>query len=85
MEPFSALAVATSIIQFLDFSAKVVSKGNLLRKSATGALAENDEIEGLAVRLQGMAEGLKPSAHTLQLSQTQSDQALQTICDESIR
>lgn len=82
MEPFSALAVATSVVQFLDFSAKVISKGNQLRKSVTGALSENDEIEGLASRLQDLVKELRTSTSS---SQAQGDQALQIIYGHSVK
>ena len=32
MDPFSALAIATSAVQFIDFASKLVSKANEIRK-----------------------------------------------------
>lgn len=45
MEVLAAIGLAANIIQFVDFSGKLISKANEIQKSGTGALAENINIE----------------------------------------
>lgn len=44
MDPMSAISFAATIVQFVDFSSKIVSKGYGLYKSADGALPENEQL-----------------------------------------
>ncbi|KAF2116575.1 hypothetical protein BDV96DRAFT_29310 [Lophiotrema nucula] len=62
MEPLVALGAASSVLQIVDFSCKVLSKGNQFRASFAGVLPENkplkkatEHLYGLIVRLQGQA------------------------------
>lgn len=59
LDPLSALSVAASAIQFIDFSTKIISKGQRLYHSTTGALLENDETETITKRLKDLAQGLQ--------------------------
>ncbi|KAH7234043.1 hypothetical protein B0J15DRAFT_504725 [Fusarium solani] len=62
MEPLSALSVAAGVAQFLDFGYKIAS-GTIERyTSATGALAEHDELESLTARLEALTETLNDSS-----------------------
>lgn len=47
LDPLSALSLAGTIVQFVDFSGKILNKSYELYTSATGSLAVNDEL-GLA-------------------------------------
>ncbi|PVH84734.1 hypothetical protein DL98DRAFT_584281 [Cadophora sp. DSE1049] len=51
MEAFAALGLAAAVIQFVDFSSKLVSKGQQLYHSTDGALLENTEMEEASKRL----------------------------------
>jgi hypothetical protein len=48
MDPLTALSVAGNIIQFVDFSYKLISSSYKLYESASGALVENLELEAIA-------------------------------------
>ncbi|KAL6358933.1 hypothetical protein LRP88_09128 [Fusarium phalaenopsidis] len=62
MEPLSALGIAAAVAQFLDFGCKIAS-GTIERyTSATGALAEHDELESLTTRLEALTETLDDSS-----------------------
>lgn len=50
LDPFTALSVASSVIQIVDFSSKLVSKGEEIRRN--GSLVENDELERVTKDLQ---------------------------------
>ncbi|KAH7395860.1 hypothetical protein BKA64DRAFT_71595 [Cadophora sp. MPI-SDFR-AT-0126] len=71
MEALAALSVAAAVIQFLDFSSKLVSKGQQLHSSTNGALIENTELEEAARRLKGLTEPLQTS---------EGDEAIAAIC-----
>ena len=45
MDPIAALGLAGNIVQFVDFSCKVLQDTKNLYESSTGASAENDVIE----------------------------------------
>jgi len=45
LDPMSALSIAASVIQFVDFSSKLVSKGYHIYHSTDGTLAKNLELE----------------------------------------
>ena len=45
MDPLTGLSVASNIVQFIDFSLRVVSKGCKIYRSIDGTLAENLDLE----------------------------------------
>lgn len=56
MDPLTAVGLAGNILNFVDFSAKVLSRAKHLYESASGATAENDELESLTTNLKSLAE-----------------------------
>lgn len=85
LDPLSALSVAASVVQFLDFSSKIVSKGVQAYKSSDGALIDNAEIEEATQRLAQLSKTLETSMVPGQggvLSDT--DQQLATICKSCV-
>jgi hypothetical protein len=61
MDPLSALSVASSIVQFIEFGNKLVGKGFQIYKSADGALAENVDKEVVVHDLIHLNERLETS------------------------
>jgi hypothetical protein len=82
LDPLSALSVASSLVQFVDFSAKIVSKGHRIFQSKGGSLSENDETETVAKRLRVMVQNLHSSLASTETSG--EEQALGKLCDECI-
>ena len=82
VDPFTALSVAAAVIQFVDFSVSIVSKGRHLYKSPTGSLAEHDEAWITADRLHSMANVLTTSMKAE--FAFGEDEALTTICIECV-
>ncbi|KAJ4185043.1 hypothetical protein NW767_013002 [Fusarium falciforme] len=75
MELLSALSVAAGVTQFLDFGYKIAS-GTIERyTSATGALAEHDELESLTTRLEALTETLDDSSTFWSSSNTGPDES----------
>jgi hypothetical protein len=56
MDPLTAAGIAGNIIDFADFSTKTLSKAKQLYESASGATAENDELESLTSNLKSLVE-----------------------------
>ena len=56
MDPLTAVGLAGNIINFVDFSAKALSRARQLFESASGATEENDELESLTKNLKDFAD-----------------------------
>jgi hypothetical protein len=82
LDPFSALSLAAALFQFIDFTAKIVSKGNHLFQSASGILPENESIESAAIRLRDLAGPLQPQ--TPAVGGYTEDGALKALCGECV-
>lgn len=82
LDPFSALSVATALVQFIDFTARIVSKGHHLSQSTSGILAENESIELATIRLRDLAIPLQPQSPDG--GSNTDDGALKAICKECV-
>ena len=51
MDPLSALGLACNIIQIVDFSARIISRGHELYTSPNGTLQEHDNLKAAAKSL----------------------------------
>ena len=79
LDPLSALGLASNVIQVIDFSWKLVDRGNALYKSSDGASIENREVEMIADDLSRLANRLHTS-----LTETEKS-AMLTAGEESLR
>jgi hypothetical protein len=61
IDPLSALSIAGNVIQFVDFTSKLISKGSQYYKSIDGALLEHTELSAVAQSLQRLNRGLGAS------------------------
>jgi hypothetical protein len=59
MDPLTALSIAGNVVQFLDFTSKLVSKGYRIYTSAEGGLSENEQIQTLTEDMRNIAVRLK--------------------------
>ncbi|KAF8855734.1 hypothetical protein BDZ45DRAFT_746174 [Acephala macrosclerotiorum] len=59
LDPLTALSVATSVIQVVDFSLKIVSKSRDLYRSNGGVLEENGETETVTIRPEDLTSRLQ--------------------------
>ncbi|KAI9734369.1 MAG: hypothetical protein M1834_002475 [Cirrosporium novae-zelandiae] len=48
LDPSSAIGLASAVVQFVDFSTKILSKGRVIYKNGEGALVEHLELEAIA-------------------------------------
>ena len=82
MDPLTALSLASSVIQIVDFSTKLVTKGHKIYKSADGTLSENVDTEMVDQDLNQLTAHLQ---HTLRASNdnaplNQADISLVELC-----
>ncbi|KFX94993.1 hypothetical protein O988_06049 [Pseudogymnoascus sp. VKM F-3808] len=88
MDPLTALSLAGTVVQFVDFGCKLLSEGRQLYKSTSGKLQSNEEIEIITLDLQILLKKLNvsllpsvPGAFTKQ--QAEETKSLQLICDQA--
>ena len=74
MDALTAIGLVGNIIQFVDFSQKLISNSIQLYHSSAGALAENIDIETVTNHLLTLNKKLKADAATV------DDGALQSLC-----
>ena len=85
LDPLTALSVAGNIVQFVDFSIKLVAKGTELYNSADGASIGNAELEVIANDLQELNSRLQPSPpapDTVKTNWTAEDTALHKLTEQ---
>jgi hypothetical protein len=76
LDPLSALSLGSNVIQFVDFTSKLLSKSQRLYKSADGALVENLELEAITENLvhlnKVLTSSLAPRANEGQLHKSRA-------------
>ena len=77
LDPFSALAVACAVIQFLDFSASFLKDVYKIRKSPHQSLAYVQDLENAANSLRQKVEDQKLEQQNSGTPQTHAEKALQ--------
>ncbi|KAF4625350.1 hypothetical protein G7Y89_g12817 [Cudoniella acicularis] len=83
LDPFSALNVATSVVQFVDFGTKLLSGAHQLRISANGQLYEHTLLQTITQSLLEASTSFKnrlaqDNAHSL----SPHEKDLQSLCEE---
>ena len=58
LDPFSALGLASNIVQFVDFSSKLISESRELYRSVSGITIENGEVKEATEELQRLCDRL---------------------------
>lgn len=76
METLAIIGLVGNIVQFVDFSGKLISKSAELYRSSEGALAENSDIETAVNHLVLLTNKLKDA----DAATTTGDSALQSLC-----
>jgi len=84
MDPLTALSVASSVIQFVDFGSKLLSRSRQLYKSKEGVLTENFDVETITKDITTLVKGLKgklPEHRSMSvLKPSEDDEALDELC-----
>jgi hypothetical protein len=58
MDPLSAISLAGSIVQFVQFSCSLISEASQLRKSTTGSSKQHADLEVIAENLRCLSDKL---------------------------
>ena len=85
MDPFTAIGVASNVIQIVDFSTRLVSKGQKIYKSADGTLAENVDTDTVAKDLGLLNRKLQTSFSRASKNGgdlNEDDQSLLHLCEK---
>lgn len=82
MDPLTALSLASNVIQIVDFSTRLVSKGYKIYKSADGTLAENVDAEAVTNSLNMLNAKLQRSVKDSKRGGplSEDDQSLLKLC-----
>ncbi|KAF2491866.1 hypothetical protein BU16DRAFT_542947 [Lophium mytilinum] len=83
MEPFSALAVATGVVTFVEFSSKLISGSRKLYRSTDGRTDEHDDLRHITQTLSAQSQELQRLQATDSTSQQSHD--LRTLCQDAQR
>ena len=87
LEALAALSVASSVVQFVDFSVKIISKGNKYYRSTDGALVENTELVATVETFRRLNDGLTKSLRALgsqARSLSNEEKALQSVAQNCV-
>ena len=78
----AALSVAANLVQFIDFSGKILSEGYRLHKSKRVGPSKNEEIENIALDLQKLHVELQSGEDETGLVPTPNDIQLQRLAGQ---
>lgn len=92
MDPLTALSVAGTIVQFVDFGCSLLSEAHELYRSTNGVLTTNKELELVTVDLRAVVVKLQQSFNSdisghhrpLTIVDQKHQTALKTICDGAV-
>ncbi|TVY75950.1 hypothetical protein LSUE1_G006018 [Lachnellula suecica] len=82
LDPLTAISLAGTIVQFLDFSSKVISKTRQLTKSASGTTEEVLNVEHVTRDLLNLSQNLRDGNPSE--SNHHDDQKLKALCNGCI-
>ena len=78
----TALSVAANVVQFIDFSGKILSEGYRLHKSKRAGPSKNEEIENIALDLQKLYDELQSGEDETGSVPTPNDIQLQRLAGQ---
>ena len=85
LDPLTAISLAGNVVQFVDFSGKIISKTRELIKSPHGLTQDAYDAENVIRDLSSLAEKLKDGVRaTGAVSQTDDEKVLQDLCNGCI-
>ncbi|KAF2801832.1 uncharacterized protein BDZ99DRAFT_552523 [Mytilinidion resinicola] len=82
MEPLSALSLATSVVQFVDFSSKLISGSIEIYKSTSGQLEQHNDLKAVTKSLSRLTAKLEKSDFaTIEQSSTNTEEIV-NLCKD---
>jgi N-terminal domain on NACHT_NTPase and P-loop NTPases len=81
LDPFTAIGLAGNIVQFIDYSSKLITSAYEIYKSSTGSAPDHVHLDGIATRLLELTRSLQePESHPS--SSHERSPALQKLVEE---
>ena len=81
-EAVAALGIAANVVQFLDFSGRILSEGYRLHMSKRGRPSKNKELESIALDLQKLHDELQRPENETYPAPTPNDILLQRLAEQ---
>jgi hypothetical protein len=82
MDPLTAFSLAGTIIQFIDFSSKILGGARHVYKSASGELSANEEMRVITLDIRAMVSKLQSRVQpNTAIRVTPVEEPLCSICD----
>ncbi len=81
-EAVAALGVAANVVQFIDFSGRILSEGYRLHKSQRVSPSKNEELESIALDLQKLHDELQCPENDTYQAPTPNDIQLQRLAEQ---
>ncbi len=81
-EAVAAFGVAANVVQFIDFSGRILSEGYRLHKSERVSLSKNEELESIALDLQKLRDELQCPEDETRQAPTPNDIQLQRLAEQ---
>lgn len=80
LDPMTALGLAGNIVQFVEFSIKLLGDANEIHKSAQGSLQENLDIEQIAGTIRTLQMTLRPPVDDDMKDDNAAEDSLEALC-----
>lgn len=84
LDPLTAISLAGNVVQFVEFSGRIISKTRELTKSSHGTTEEAYNAEILIRDLVRITQQVKDGARTASSSSTEEDKGLERLCNGCI-
>ena len=81
-EAVAALGVAANVVQFIDFSGKILSEGYRLHKSKRVSSSKNEELENIALDLEKLRDELQSQEDETAQVPTPNDIQLHRLAEQ---
>lgn len=82
LDPFSALSLAATIVQFVDFSSKLISDTAELYRSSKGSLARNIELSTIVTDLGAISSGLEVRGRSIAHACSNDERAIASLATQ---
>jgi uncharacterized protein YjaZ len=81
LDPLTALGIAANVVQFIDFTIRIIAKSNDIYQSASGSLIEHDDLSKVTLDLSTLSTKLRDSVAVTatNASLTPDEQALHDL------
>jgi hypothetical protein len=80
MDPFAAIGLASNVVQFVDFSTKLLGAVHTIRHSESGSTAENEHLSVVIGQMKQFSYALQPKK--VAFPQSEEEQSREKLASE---